>query len=412
MSSSTSKYNVLISGAGPSGLVLAWWLSHYGITSTIVERTPHLRAAGQSLDIRVLSLEVIKKMGLLEQVETRKTHEAGLIFVDEKDRAFATVPMTAAVSLTQDIEVLRGDLVDMWYESIKNNPDVKFIFGDYITSVEQDSQQLTVGLKSGRILTEFDLLVISDGMSSKTRGMVFDEPAPVKGLGHAFAFFTIPWEKQDGNWAKFYSTAGRQALLRPHAPSGTAAHLGMTTEDAGEYAKLDVKGQKALVRRLFANVGWEVPRMLAGMDEATDFYLSETAQVKIDKWHKGRVVLLGDSAWCSSPISGVGVTLSVMGAYMLAGELAANKTIKEAFVGYETQMRPHVNEAQALPPGVPGLVCPKSLFGIRVFRALMRVILAKRVLSFLSKSAALFGGDKPALELPVYPQIAPVIKAV
>ena len=404
MSTPRSKYNVLISGAGPSGIVLAWWLSHHGIRSTILERSPHLRAAGQSLDLRKDSLDIVGKMGLREAFLAQKTNEAGLIFVDEKNKTFAKVPMDAPVSLTQDIEVLRGDMVEIWYNAVKDDAKIDFMFSDRVAAVKQDAAGLEVTLKSGKVLTEFDMLVVAEGMTSQTRSLVFDDAAPVKGLGHCFAFFTIPWQPQDADWAKFYSTAGRQVLLRPHAPSGTAAHLGMALDDGQEVLKLDVNGQKQLLHQFFAHVGWETPRVLAAMDDATDFYMSETAQVKCEQWHENRVVLLGDAAHCSSPISGVGVTLSVVGAYILAGELAANQSMEEAFQKYESKMRPRVDEAQALAPGVPGLVCPRSSWGIKVFRAVVRVLLAKPVLNVLTKSASLLSPEKKADDLPIYSQ--------
>ena len=73
---------ILISGAGVAGPVLAFWLTHYGFSVTMIERAPQLRTVGQTVDIRGWGLEVIRKMGLEEEIRRRATHEEGLYFMN------------------------------------------------------------------------------------------------------------------------------------------------------------------------------------------------------------------------------------------------------------------------------------------------------------------------------------------
>ena len=65
-----------------------------------------------------------------------------------------------------------------------------------------------------------------------------------------------------------------------------------------------------------------MPRLLEMMETAPDFYFDSVSQVKMDRWSEGRSVLLGDAAYCASPLSGMGTGMAVVGAYILAGELA------------------------------------------------------------------------------------------
>jgi 2-polyprenyl-6-methoxyphenol hydroxylase-like FAD-dependent oxidoreductase len=58
------------------------------------------------------------------------------------------------------------------------------------------------------------------------------------------------------------------------------------------------------------------------MESAPDFYFDSVSQVKMDRWSSGRCALLGDAAHCASPLSGLGIGMAVVGAYILAGELA------------------------------------------------------------------------------------------
>ena len=69
----------------------------------------------------------------------------------------------------------------------------------------------------------------------------------------------------------------------------------------------------------------------------------------MDRWSNGRVGLLGDAAFSSSPMSGGGTGLALVGAYLLAGELAATGWDPAAgFAAYERQMRPFVEANQEI----------------------------------------------------------------
>ena len=88
-------------------------------------------------------------------------------------------------------------------------------------------------------------------------------------------------------------------------------------------------------------------RILAHLDDTRDFYLDQVAQVVMDRWSTGRVGLIGDAAYSASPMSGAGTGLALVGAYMLAGELAASGwDPKAGFAGYEERMRSYVDANQ------------------------------------------------------------------
>ena len=98
-----------------------------------------------------------------------------------------------------------------------------------------------------------------------------------------------------------------------------------------------------------ADLGWLTPRILAHLDDTPDFYLDQVAQVVMDRWSSGRVGLLGDAAFSASPMSGQGTGLALVGAYLLAGELAAAGWDPEAgFAGYERRMRSFVEANQEI----------------------------------------------------------------
>src|SRR5262249_33947385 len=85
------------------------------------------------------------------------------------------------------------------------------------------------------------------------------------------------------------------------------------------------------------------------MPPASDWYFDIAGQIDMAAWARGRVALVGDAAYCASPMSGQGSSLALIGAYVLAGELAAASGDHEAaFVEYDHLMRPFISVNQAL----------------------------------------------------------------
>ncbi len=121
----------------------------------------------------------------------------------------------------------------------------------------------------------------------------------------------------------------------------------------------------------FAGAGWECDALLAAAQEADDFYFDSFAQVHMSSWSSGRVTLAGDAGYCASPLSGMGTSLALVGAYILAGELGPaaegvdSGRIAEALARYQTAMRPYVNKCQDLPNTIDRYA-PKSQSDIAI----------------------------------------------
>src|SRR6185295_19174045 len=100
---------------------------------------------------------------------------------------------------------------------------------------------------------------------------------------------------------------------------------------------------------VYYGIGWQIPRLLELMTGATDWYFDVAAQVDLKEWARGRVALTGDAAYCASPMSGQGSSLALIGAYVLAGELAAaSGDHRTAFAEYDRLLRPFVVANQGL----------------------------------------------------------------
>ncbi|MGG7508936.1 FAD-dependent monooxygenase [Plantibacter sp. YIM 135249] len=399
---------VLISGASIAGPALAFWLHRAGIETTIVERAPELRRGGQNVDVRGAGREVARRMGIEDEVRAATTGEAGVRFVDARDRVKAAFPAGTSDTAgpTAEVEILRGDLAGIIVEATKGSTD--YVFGDRITALretpanDQGGGSVTASFDHGEDRTA-DVVVAADGIGSSTRRLVFGGEPRIRQLGMYTAYLTIPRAETDSAWARWHNaTGGRTMTLRPDNVGTTRATFSFLSEPQG-YERLDPEAQKDVLRRKFADVGWEAPRILAALDGETDMYFEAIGQVHAPRWTHGRVALLGDAGYCASPISGMGTSLALVGAYVLAGELATHADHRDAFAAYERVMRPYVEKAQQLPPGAPRLANPKSRAGIALFNAALAVA-ANPVVSRIG--GRFFSPPADEVSLPDYPAFA------
>lgn len=366
---------VLISGASIAGPALAFWLHRYGFEPTIVERAPQLREGGQAIDVLGTATEVVRRMGLLEQVHALSTGKRGTSYVDAagKVRASISSEVFNGVGADGDTEIQRGDLSRVLYEATRDN--VEYLFDDSIIELTQDDAGVHVTFANAAPRT-FDLVIGADGVHSNTRKLVFGPESDfVRHMGYYISIYTIPNELGLDRWELDYNAPGTIAGAYSGRRSDEAKAIFAFASDPIAHDYRDVELQKKILAEAFAGQGWEVPQLLAYLDNTPDFYFDAMAQIRMDNWSKGRVALVGDAGYCASPLSGQGADLSLVGTYVLAGELAAaagDHTI--AFERYHAEMRPMVTACQTFAEGVGKWYAPPSNSMIRMRNLNVRLL--------------------------------------
>jgi 2-polyprenyl-6-methoxyphenol hydroxylase-like FAD-dependent oxidoreductase len=354
--------DILISGAGIAGPALAYWLRRFGFRPTVVEQAPALRPGGQAVDLRGAAREVADRMGILDALRQAHTGTRGLAYVDAANRRLASMPadlLGDSGGAIAEIEILRSDLTDILHAVTRE--DVEYRFGDAITDIVQDGGGVKMRFQRGAPRS-FDLVVGADGVHSGVRGLAFGpESRYVRDLGAYVAIFTTPSHLDLDGWELMHSAPGRTAALYPVRHTGQAKAAFYFIAPPLDLHRRDVEQQRRFVADAFAGLGWEVPRLLEAMAEAPDFYFDRISQVQMDRWSAGRVVLLGDAAYGPSPLAGVGTSLALVGAYVLAGELAAADGDHQlAFARYEDGLRDYVAKGQGLAKGNAAGLIPRS----------------------------------------------------
>jgi 2-polyprenyl-6-methoxyphenol hydroxylase-like FAD-dependent oxidoreductase len=269
-----------------------------------------------------------------------------------------------------------------------SRPGTEYLFDDTITGLDQDGTGVTVTFEKSAP-RRFGLVVGADGLHSVVRSLAFGpEPACVQPIGCYTAWFTAPAGIDLDGWFLMHrAPGGRVVSARPGRRPGEIK-AGFSFRSAPvDYDRRDIAGQQDLLARRFAGVGWEAPRLLAAMRAAPDFFFDSMGQVRLDHWSAGRTALVGDAGYCPTPLTGLGTSLALVGAYVLAGELAAARgDHRTAFARYEEVIRSYVTQSQKLPPGGASGYAPGSRVAVALSNASMglmsrwpvRLLLAKQ----------------------------------
>jgi 2-polyprenyl-6-methoxyphenol hydroxylase-like FAD-dependent oxidoreductase len=388
---------VLISGASVAGPVLAYWLQRLGFTPTVIERTPEVRmgGGGHAVDLFGPAVELMDWMGVLPEVQDCRTRTEIISFVWGGRPVEVPAEVAAEGVSERHIEIMRGDLARILYELTSRH--VEYVFDDSIGTLQDTAGGVEVTFQRGRPQT-YDLVIGADGLHSTTRRLVFGpEHEFLHFLGGYLAVFTVPNHLQLTNRMVGFSAVGRTAAMYPVRDTSEARVVMLwRTPQPHDYDRHDLEAQRRLVRSMYGDLGWELPRLLAELATADDLYLDSISQILMDSWTRGRVALVGDAGYCPAPAVGGGTSLAVIGAYVLASELAvAGGDHVSGYAAYERALAPVVDRSRSIGPTVLKLIIPGSRAQIWVTAQAMRVIPHLRPL--LRRRLTSFGGAAGAM---------------
>jgi len=338
--------HVLISGASVAGPVLAYWLDRYGFEVTVVERAPTLRkTGGHAVDLFRPAMQIVTKMGVLDAVRAKVTGTETLVIHREGHKPL-TVDLRKVYTAVSDdhVEIMRDDLSEIFYDATRDS--VEYVFADSIVSISDDGEVTFERGPSRR----FDVVVGADGLHSNVRGLTFGrETGFSTWIGAYLSVISLANYLNLDGVLETVAEVGRMAGVYSAAHMDDARAIFMfRTPRPLDYHYRDVPRQKQLLREQFADMDWEVPRLLAELDDTPAFYFDSITQLRLDTWSRGRVTLVGDAGYCPGPAVGGSTSLAVVGAYILAAELSAHAPDHSAaFAAYEREIGDYVKRSRA-----------------------------------------------------------------
>ena len=264
---------------------------------------------------------VLRQMGVHDAVVAAHTDMQGALLVDKEGKVINRMSGDDfGHRVGGDIEIVRGTLCQILRDHLG---DVELLFGDTIQGITQSSDTAQVQFTKNGV-REFELVIGADGLHSNVRLIVFGEESRfLRDLGLYLCVYTVPNYLNLDRMEIQYSELGRiAAIWSSRGDANARACFGFAAPSIRIDLRDRVQQQEAL-RTVYKGIGWEVPRLLEMMPTVSDWYFDTAAQIQMPRWSQGRVVLVGDAAYCASPMSGQGTSIALIGAYVLAGELAA-----------------------------------------------------------------------------------------
>ncbi|MEU4415628.1 FAD-dependent monooxygenase [Nocardia salmonicida] len=403
--STTSPLHVLVSGGGIAGNAVALQLLRNGIRTTVVERAAVPRPGGQAVDLRGPSKEAAQRMGLMAGIAEYQLDERGMSYIDGDGEIYARMAMEDfdGRGAVAEIEITRGDLNQVLLDALAtaDNGRLDYRYGEWIDELVQDDAGVDVTFASGST-ERFDLVIGADGIHSATRRLVFGpEEKFSTNLGGYGAFFTMPKPADvEPGWFSMRLVPGAMLGIRPDADPATAKAIITVRTEVDPALRRDTDAQRALIVEAIGDAGWHAPAVLAAMDSTPDFYFDEIARVDVPELSIGRVTLIGDAGYCGSPLTGMGTAMAIVGAYVLAAEIAATPhDLTGAQQRYQDKISPFLDKAKEIPGGGMAMMIPKSALLTRLAKANVRLMMSRPMRPLTKK---IFFGHTEEFALPTY----------
>jgi 2-polyprenyl-6-methoxyphenol hydroxylase-like FAD-dependent oxidoreductase len=338
--------NALVSGASFAGLATAYWMNKLGYKVTVVEVAKDLKKGGTPVNIGDDVADIVKRMGLFEQIQAARLKMEGAERKnadDVTDGPLQLPPGTAPSEIDWEIE--RDTLLDLMFGVVKD--DVEFVFKNSIEALDGTENDVRVSFEDGS-QRSFALVFGCDGIHSRVRKLRFgDEAQYTHFLGQYFSITIVDELLIKENTTQVFNEHGRFVMLNAYN-NKTDIVLCFSSEKEISYDYRDEAQQRRIISEQFAGQGWRIPELLEKVANSTSFYFDKICQIKMPSWTKGRVALVGDAAYCASPAAGMGGSLAIIGAAALADAFQKHPgNVELAFQDYNESFHPYIEKVQA-----------------------------------------------------------------
>ncbi|MEY9854638.1 2-polyprenyl-6-methoxyphenol hydroxylase-like FAD-dependent oxidoreductase [Catenulispora sp. GAS73] len=363
----------VVVGSGIAGLTTALRLGQDGWGVTVLERASARRSGGYMLNLLGMGFTAAERLGLLPALSERAFDLFDSVMVREDGQVKLMMPATFAQGALgpRTMTVFRSDLESALFAAASEYAE--FRFGTTVSAVEQDADRVRVALSDGTS-HEADLLIGADGVQSATRTAVFgaDYRVDMPYMVAAFPIGAVSDVPEQS--AATFIGPGRTAGVVNLGPERSSAFF---TYGCADPALELARGPVDALRGSFGDLAAGVPDAIRHLEKDPSIvYFDRVSKVVAPAWSKGRVVLVGDAAWCVTLFAGHGASLALAGADQLgAGLLKHGDDVAAALAEWEAGLRPEVTKRQAHARRGAAYYVPPSRFHVRMYELMTRTMM-------------------------------------
>lgn len=312
--------DVLVVGAGPTGLALGIDLARRGVDALVVERAAGLFPGSRGKGIQPRTMEVFDDLGVLDAIRAAGGgYPVGMIWQDGKrageHRMFDPAEATTDAPYTEPWMVPQWRTQEILLARLEELGG-KVAFGREAVGIAQDEDGVTVRFAAGESVRARYVVAADGGRSAVRRalgiGMTGEtvDPHPI-----LVADVRITGLDRD-NWHVFPPRAEGDGFLAICPLAGTEDFQAVAQFAEGAPVDVSLEG----VRKVVAARSHLAPQDVTEVRWASDF---RPRAALADRFRDGRVFLAGDAAHVHSPAGGQGLNTSVQDAYNLGWKLGA-----------------------------------------------------------------------------------------
>ncbi|MEO3805661.1 FAD-dependent monooxygenase [Nonomuraea sp. B1E8] len=338
----------LVVGLGIAGIATALRLRQVGWEPVLIERAPVRRSEGYFVMLFGTGVASARRLGVLEAIGDRSSP---LLKAYEVNRAGRRTPgMNPSTLPGRPLQLLRGDVEQGLFSALPG--DVEIRYSTVPTRITQDDTAAEVTLHdtaSGAVVTErFDLVVGADGLRSTVRSLAFGPQEYLHPLNYMIAVTLLdrPIEGFTMHEGLILAEPGRSAWTFPYDDHPPSLLFSYRTRDIdAEFARPPIESLRAAFGP--EATGRLLETLFTRFEQAPDFLFDSVQQVRMPRWHRGRVVLVGDAAWCVTLYAGMGASSAMAGGELLGTMLRRHPDdLPSALRAWEARMRPFIQAEQ------------------------------------------------------------------